>query len=512
MSSSNPLPDSIWQAVLRRADTFPVWLVGGAVRDAFLDHSTFDADFAVKGEARRLARAVANEFSGDYYDLDRERGSGRVLIVLGGSERWVLDFTVVRGVSIEDDLRLRDFTMNALALSLEDPERLIDPCGGLQDIRAKIIRACTDQAIDDDPIRALRAVRLATDLGFRIAPETLRLLIPAAESLSKVSPERIRDELLHILAGKKPASAFRSLDHLGLLRVILPEVTALHGVAQSPPHAYDAFEHSLAVLNHLERLLSVLGPNHDPEGASDMTLAQVSLRLGRYRTELDAHLKSSLTSGTLVRQLLLLSALFHDAGKALTQEIGEDDRIHFTDHEEQGAELVRARARDLRFGVQECERLDHIVRYHHWPGALEKADHLTRRMIYRFFHRTGEAGIDVVLLSLADRLGMYVPPVPQEVWERRVELGRALLEARFDGGWLEPPRLMRGDELAAILGVEHGPQLGRLLEAIREAQAVGEVQTPEQAVALARGIRDGTVGSMAVDDDDPANANTSWDR
>jgi len=512
MSFSNPLPDSIWQAVLRRADTSPIWLVGGAVRDAFLDRSTFDADFAVDGEARRVARAVANELGGDYYDLDRGRGSGRVLIELGGSERWVLDFTVLRGANIEDDLRLRDFTMNALALSLDDPKRLIDPCGGLQDTRAKIIRACTDQAIDDDPIRALRAVRLATDLGFRITPETLRLLIPAAESLSKVSPERIRDELLHILAGKKPASAFRSLDHLGLLGVILPEVTALRGVAQSPPHAYDAFEHSLAVLDHLARLLSVLGPNHDPEGAFDMTLAEVSLRLGRYRAELDDHLRSSLTSGTLVRQLLLLAALYHDVGKALTFEVGDDDRIHFTGHEGQGAALVRARARDLRFGVQECERLDRIVRYHQWPGALEKVDLMTRRMIYRFFRKTGEAGIDVVLLSLADRMGMYVPPVPQEVWERRVELGRALLEARFDGGWLEPPRLMRGDELAAILGVEHGPQLGRMLEAIREAQAVGEVQTPEQAVALARDMRDGSVGSTAGDDDDPANANTVWNR
>jgi poly(A) polymerase len=492
MSSPKPLPESIWQTLVRLSGDCQVWLVGGALRDHLIQRTTFDADFAVAGDARRLARKVADQVDGDYYDLDRQRGTGRVLLDRGRPETWILDFAVLRGETIEDDLRARDFTVNALGVDLAEPDRLIDPTGGVGDLKSRILRACSDKAIADDPVRSLRAVRLAADLGYRIEADTLLQVRGAAQALQTVSAERVRDELFRILGGENPVVPVRTLAHLGLLASILPEVTDTRGVIQSPPHAYDTFEHTLAVLENLTRVVAVLRPDHDPEIASMMTLAEVSLKLGRFRSELGDHLSNSPTQGRQLRQLLCLAALFHDVGKMQTSSIADDGRIRFPGHEELSASLLRERARKLRLSAREITRLVTIVRHHDLPAALDRARQVTRRSIYRYFYQTGEAGIDIGLLSLADRLGMYVPPIPQDVWQRRVDVVRALFEAWFEGEWLWPPRLVTGDELGDVLDIGPGPELGRLLAAVREAQAAGEVSTREQAVALARRLHEGT--------------------
>lgn len=491
MSATQPLPGPIWQKMVDLARDRQIWLVGGALRDHLLKRGTLDADFAVVGDARRLARRAADTFGGDYYDLDRERGAGRVLLDRGSQSAWVLDFASLRGGSIEQDLRARDFTVNALALDLAKPDRLVDPTGGLADLKAGVLRACSEQAIADDPVRALRGVRLASDLGFHIEAGTLHQIREAAPSISSISPERVRDELFRILGGRDPAAALRTLDHVGLLSSLLPELTALKDVEQSPPHAFDAFQHSLAVLGNLTRLVTVLGSSHDPEAASMMTMAEVSLKLGRFRLVVTEHLSASPTPGRQARQLLYLSALYHDVGKAHTGILDEDGRISFGGHEALSAQMMLARAGQLRLSTRETGRLETIVRYHHLPADLDRAGKIDRSMIYRYFEKTGEAGIDIGLLSLADRLGMYLPPIPQDVWRRRVELVRGLFEAYFEGDWLNPPRILAGDELADILGVEPGPELGRLLGLVREAQATGEVKTRDQAIALAREAHEG---------------------
>lgn len=493
MPSPRPLPEPIWQTVVLLAHDSQVWLVGGAVRDHLLRRTTLDADFAVAGDARRLARKVADKFGADYYELDRERGSGRVLLDRAGSEAWILDFAAVRGEDIDEDLRARDFTVNALAIDLVQPDVLIDPTGGLSDLKSRLLRACSDRAVADDPVRSLRAVRLAADLGFRIETGTLRQVEAAAPAVGRISAERVRDEVFRMLGGANPAGALRTLDRVGLLAEVLPEVTDLRGVLQPSPHAFDAFEHSLGVLEHMTRLTAVLGLTHDPEAASRMTLAEVSLKLGRFRAGLERHLDSSLTPGRQVRQLLFLAAVCHDIGKARTSSVSDEGRIGFSGHEELGANLIQARGRHLKLSSQEVDRLATIVRFHHVPALIDRSGEPTRRAIYRFFDQTGEAGIDIALVSLADRLGMYVPPIPQETWKRRVDVARSLLEAHFEGDWLNPPRLLAGDELGEILEVEPGPELGRLLAAIREAQAVGEVHTRAQAIALARGLHDGSI-------------------
>jgi poly(A) polymerase len=490
MTSPNPLPEMIWQTVVDLAADRRVWLVGGAPRDHLIQRHTYDADFAVAGDARRLGRAVADRLGGDYYDLDRERGTGRVLLDPSGPEPWILDFASLRGETIEDDLRARDFTVNALGIDLSKPDRLIDPTGGVRDLKDGILRACSQSAVADDPVRSLRAIRIAAELGYRVEADTLRQVRAAARGLKSVSAERLRDELFRILGGQNPAGPVRTLEHLGLLTEVLPEVSAVRGVIQSPPHAHDAFEHTLAVLESLASLIAVLGPSHDPEAASKMALAEVRLKLGRFRSALSDHLSASPTPGRKVRQLLFLAALFHDVGKIHTSSIADDGRIRFPGHEELSAATVRERARALRLSAREISRLVVVVQYHDWPAAIDRARKVTRRSIYRYFDQTGEAGIDIGLLSLADRLGMYLPPIPQDVWRRRVDVVRALFEGWYEGEWLRPPRLIAGDELGELLDVPPGPELGRLLAEIREAQAAGEVNTREEALALARRLHD----------------------
>ncbi len=474
------------RALHERRGSRGLWLVGGALRDRLLQRPLVDLDFAVEREARRLARQVADRLQAAYYELDQARDAGRVLWVDPSGARWTLDFARLRGPDIETDLRARDFTVNALALPLELDARIIDPTGARRDLRQGVLRACSDRALLDDPVRALRAVRLATDLGFRIERQTANQARACASLLEKVSAERLRDELFRLLALPRPAAAIRVLDHLGLLQPLLPELEPLKGLEQPATHVHDAWNHTLAAVDALSALLNVLGRQYDEETASEMSLAQVVLRLGRFREPLALHLGRQADHGRSARELLFLATLYHDVGKAHVSPI--NGKARFPAHERVGAEIVRERGKALRLSGEEVDRLARVVRHHMRPAMMVREQTATPRAVYRFFRSTGEAGVDVVLLSLADFLAKHTPPAPQEAWARHVDVARLLLEAFFEAREerISPPPFVDGDMLMRSLGIEPGPEVGRLLEALREAQAAGEVGSVEEALALAR--------------------------
>ncbi len=469
----------------------PAWLVGGALRDALLRRPVRDFDFVVAGDALAGARAVANALGGAYYPLDVERGVGRV--VLDSAEgRVTLDLARLRGPDLLADLTARDFTLNAIAVDLAQPDVLIDPLLGERDLRARLIRACSPSAIADDPLRAMRAVRLAAELRFRIDKLTLAEIRAQAGRLADVSAERRRDELMHCLAGARPAAAVRSLDLLGLMPALLPELSALHGVTQSPPHVDDVWEHTLSVLQRLSEILAVLNPVYNSDAASDLTLGLVSLRLGRHRQALAEHLAAAAgpEQAGQPRAPLLLACLLHDIGKPATRAIEPGGRIRFFDHDQVGADLARARLTALRFSSDEVQRLSAIVAHHLRPLNLSGEPQVTRRAVYRFFHQTGAAGIDVVLLALADFLGTYGDsPPPVDDWNRLLDVCSALLRAYFETPEqaVRPPTILSGDDLMADFGLRPGPGLGRLLAELREAQAAGEVTDRETAREWVRG-------------------------
>ncbi|MFN8565103.1 MAG: hypothetical protein U0703_26550 [Anaerolineae bacterium] len=215
----------------------PVYIVGGAVRDALLRRPIKDVDIAAPERAIPLARRIANGLGGAFFVLDAERDVGRALLDTPDG-RLSIDVAGFRGDSLDADLRDRDFTINALAVDLRgDLSQVIDPTGGAKDALAKIIRRCNPDAIAHDPIRALRAVRQSVQFGFRIDPATQDDIRAHAANLLDTSMERLRDELFKLLALSKPGAALRVADRLGLLTVIVPEVAPLHDLKQHPAHA-----------------------------------------------------------------------------------------------------------------------------------------------------------------------------------------------------------------------------------------------------------------------------------
>ncbi len=465
----------------------PVFLVGGAVRDALLSRPTHDMDFVLSGDVLGFSRRLADRLGAAYYPLDVERETARLILIHPDGNRDVLDFAMLRGPDLESDLRARDFTINAIALPLHDPQVLVDPLDGASDLRAGQIRSCSATTFLDDPVRILRAIRLAAAFEFRILPNTRRQMRQALERLPLVSAERLRDELFRILEGPRPATAIRALDLMGALPYILPELSALKGVRQSAPHILDVWEHTLDVLQKLEIILAGLGLQHDPDAASNLVMGQLSLRLGRYRQQIHTHLASGDNPIRVLRSLLFFAALYHDAGKATTQQVDETGRIRFYEHDQIGAQIVSKRSRFLRLSNDESDRLKTIVRHHMRPLLLAQNEQFpTRRAIYRFFRDAGPAGVDICLLSLADTLATYGPSLPQDTWAHQLDVVRTLLEAWWERPEenVSPPALVDGNFLIETFNLKPGPLIGRLLDMIREAQAAGLVLDRQGALEL----------------------------
>ena len=470
-----------------------IHLTGGAVRDALMGLPNHDLDFVLQKDAIKVARQVADHLKAAFYPLDEDRDSGRVIVFLPDRERLILDFAVYRGSNLENDLRLRDFTVDAIAIEAHPPHNVFDPLNGARDVLTRQIRACSPESFLNDPIRILRGVRLATGLDFRIRHDTKELMIQSVGLLPQVSMERLRDELFKIFEGRNVSVSIRTLDMLGALSYVLPELENTKGTQQSPPHISEVWDHSLAVENNLQMVFDVLSLTPNQDRSASLHMGLVSVLLGRYREQIYEHMENNLNPNRSARSLLNFAALYHDVGKPDTYKVDEKGRIRFFEHEEVGAEKIKQRARALQLSNAEIQRLSLIIRHHLRPILLAQNNRFpTRRAIYRFFRDTGPAGVDICLLSLADVLGTYGYTLPQAAWTHQLEVVRSLLEA-----WWERPEesvapapLLTGHDLIESIGLEPGPLIGKILERIREAQATGEIQTQEEALDLARQLVD----------------------
>lgn len=441
---------------LKSRNTTAYW-VGGLVRDQLLGRiDTRDIDLAIHGDAVALARAFANSTGGAFYLMDAEHNVARVIF----SDAYV-DFARLRG-DLQSDLATRDFTVNAMARRL-DGDDLIDPFHGEHDLRDRRIRAVSGDVFKSDPVRLLRVIRFAGELNFAIDAHTEELICRDAKLLAYASMERARDELCKILALPATPAWLRRADELGLVDSLLPEVGALKTVTPSPPHVYNAFEHTLRVLDELEKIQAV--------GYRDVAD-------GEFVSELGAHFAQMVSADHPRGTLLRLAALLHDIGKAVTRSV---------EHATRGAEMSQEILRRLRFSNDEIEIITIAVADHLRPPQMSHELRVTNRAVYRFFRDTDDAGIDVCVLALADRRGTYAPQT-KDVPELplRATLAR-LLECYFHAKQVvAPPALIDGHTLMRELQVDSGPRVGMLLEAIREAQAEGEVKSREEALALAK--------------------------
>ncbi len=496
-----PAPSPIvlgWPPILEKIQSLlaafptPVYLVGGAVRDAYLRRPVHDLDFATAGDGREVARIIANKLKGAYYALDPERGVGRAIVDSEG-ERFHIDVARFRGSTLDDDLLGRDFTMNALAIPMDsDLQQIVDPLGGIKDLNQKLLRRCSAESMSSDPVRALRAVRQSVSLGLRIEAETRQDLRTYGPRIVNASVERVRDEFMTILGGPKPHAALRTLDALGLLGLILPEVDLVRGITQSPPHIFDVWEHTLNVVERLDGVLTTISPKRTDASAADSAYGMIVYLLDRFRRPLQDHLAAELPNGRTMRALLVLAALLHDSGKPATRTSDDQGRIHFYQHEIVSSDLAWERATALRLSNDEVNRLTAIVRNHMRPMHLRTAETISRRAVHRYWNATDEAGIDICILTMADYLGMVGVTLDLQDWIHHLQGIGALLDGYFNQKEevVSPPPLVNGLDLMNTLALRPGPDIGRLLALIAEAQAAGEVNTLDEALALARELLD----------------------
>ncbi len=446
----------------------PAWVVGGTVRDIALGREVGDLDLAVAGSPKEPARRIAKALDGVAFELSEEFPAWRAR---GREGEWQVDVAQLRGGSLEEDLRLRDFTLGAVAVDLVSGEGA-DPGDGLADLEAGVLRACSERSFVDDPLRLMRAARLVAQFGWSLDEETAALARAEAPRGAEPAGERILAELCLLTASRDPVSGFACMDAIGLFDSVLPEIGALHGVVQGPNHHLDVYGHTIEVLEGVLRIES-----------------ELDRFVGERAGETAEYLAEPLADGISRSTGLRLAALFHDCAKPPTRK-EEDGFVSFRGHDRLGAEMIGRvfsgrlkSSRKLRDYVAALTR-DHLV-----LGFMVADRPLSRRQVYSYLDRTDPHSVDVTLLTVADRLAARgtASIAGSEMVAGHLELAREMVGHGLDWHRDGPPAaLIGGGELARELGIEPGPKLGELLGELSAARYAGEVETAGEAVEHAR--------------------------
>ena len=454
------------------------YLVGGFVRDVLLGRDIADIDIAVNADAAQIAPGIAASLHGKFVLLDDVNKIGR--IILNG---WTIDITSISG-TIAGDLARRDFTINAMAVELHQltaggqTTPLIDPFGGRFDLDLGIIRIVSGTVFKDDPARLLRAVRLASELGFTIDRKAEVEIIRAAALIADVPGERVREELLRLLDSSRGGRIFEDMDKLGLLTALIPELIPLKGVEQPQEHHWDVFTHSINTVSAVDFILRQGVWEH--QGAGILKLMPWSAATAEYFDQ-------PVSSGSTRRSLLKLAALLHDIAKPQTKLFDDNGRMRFLGHPEDGASIVEGILDGLRFSAKEIKLVSLMVKYHLRPTQMSQNSMPTSRAIYRYFRDAGDVGIDTLYLSLADHLATRGPGLMAPQWEYHTQLVKYVLEEHLHQKKTAGPlKLVDGNDLMNKFGMRPGARIGELLEEIREAQAAGELTDRETALEYVR--------------------------
>ncbi|MBD9223673.1 CCA tRNA nucleotidyltransferase [bacterium] len=432
------------------------YLVGGSIRDLFTKNCVFcDRDISIKG-AENFARKIANKWDGTFIELDNENKIYRVVLP---DKINFLDISELQGNSIEEDLKRRDFTINAIAYDLTN-DKFVDVTGGLKDLKNKVLRHIDDKNFEDDPLRILRAFRFYAVTGFKMTIElenALKKYLPLALNPAK---ERINYEIMKLFGGDFASSALLKMDEFGLLEKIFPCVTEMKKVPPNTHHHLDLFHHVVETVRQIEILYNEIS--------------------GFEKEHLDA-----IDFGGFPRiNHLKLAGFLHDIGKFSTWTIEESGRHRFIKHDDVGSKMVVPLLRDLKFSKKQIEYISCMIKNHIYPSNVIVAPNLNDKVMMRYVRKMDDNVVDNIILAKADRLSARGVDITEEIVNTNISGLDKLLDfylSKKDS--LAPlPKLIDGREIMEILNIKPSPNLGEIINAINEAQLNGDITTHEEAV------------------------------
>ena len=432
------------------------YLVGGSIRDLFTKNCVFcDRDISIKG-AENFARKIANKWDGTFIELDSENKIYRVVLP---DKINFLDISELQGNTIEEDLKRRDFTINAIAYDLAN-DKFVDVTGGLKDLENKVLRHIDDKNFEDDPLRILRAFRFYAVTGFKMTIElenALKKCLPLALNPAK---ERINYEIMKLFGGDFASGALLKMDEFGLLEKIFPCVTEMKKVPPNTHHHLDLFHHVVETVRQIEILYNKIS--------------------GFEKEHLDA-----IDFGGFPRiNHLKLAGFLHDIGKFSTWTIEEGGRHRFIKHDDVGSKMVVPLLRNLKFSKKQIEYISCMIKNHIYPSNVIVAPSLNDKVMMRYVRKMDDNVVDNIILAKADRLSARGVDITEEIVNANISGLDKLLDFYLSKkDTLAPlPKLIDGREIMQLLNIKPSPKLGEIINAVNEAQLNGDILTHEDAV------------------------------
>ena len=433
------------------------YLVGGSTRE-FLMFGTipFDRDIAVL-KAKEFAEKITKKFDGTLVTLDEENKIYRV--VLQDKQNY-LDISELVGGTIEDDLLRRDFTINAIAYDLKN-NKLVDITGGVKDLKEGVLRHIKDSNYEDDPLRILRTFRFLAITGFVLAEETKTAINEYKSLVLNPSMERINYELMKLFGGKLCAETLLLMDEYGILEEIFPFIAEMKQVPPNTHHHLDLFHHVVE------------------------TVKQIEILYQNSPCIIKEHLEKTDFGGFPRINHLKLAGFMHDIGKFSTWTIEEDTGRHrFIKHDDIGSKMCVPFLKKLKFSKKQIEYISCMIKNHIYPSSVISAPELSEKVMMRYLRKMENNVIDNIILAKADRLSACGPAITAEITEDNINGLDKLLNfylAKRDS--VKPlPKLLDGFEVMKIKKIKASPELGKIMEALHEAQINGDVNTKEEAI------------------------------
>ena len=428
------MQDSLIEKIKPYIKNYDSYLVGGYLRDLLSGEISPDRDIAIKCDnLAELTKKIADELNGSFVELDK---SNEIYRVVFGDD--YIDFAKLLNNNLDDDIKRRDFTMNAIMYDINN-EKFIDITDGKKDFEEKLIRTYKISNLSDDPLRMIRAIRFQAKLGFRIDDEIINFIKENNSLILNVAPERVHQELMKTFEGKFLIQALFSMDETGLLDVIFPFFADIKKIPSNSHHHLDLFHHLIETTKNIRI--------NKPE--------------------------------------LKLAAFIHDLAKPDCWTIeAETGRHRFIGHDELGAKKVVPYLKKLKFSNKQIEYISKMIQFHIYPSALMKDENVTERAIIRFIRKIGNDTLDLLELARADRLSAKGPAVTDDMVQVNLLNLEKLKEKYFEISpkLKEMPKLIDGNEIMEILNLKPSPKLKEIIDEIKELHLEGKINNKEDAV------------------------------